>query len=218
MSDTFEFVVSEIDGRYIIGDNTTIPRNGVNNWDNSVFLVIPSIIDEKPIEEIGSHAFYGLVSIEEVVIKEGIKQLNQYCFSRCENLKKITIPSSVEFLGGASIHAYNYTLALINSSYKSKLYTTKGELKVIFLPESNLKYMDQACISRKENIIVYYWGYSEPNHHQDPFSKSYSKVKIYSPYVKKFGGFVVKNRICTCEINAQKYIVIQKPIQLTSIL
>lgn len=87
-------------------------------------LVIPSMIDNEKIENISDRAFEGDKIIKNVVIENGIKTIGKHSFSdcisieyvtfeesstlsvinegaflNCKNLKKITIPKSVEKLG-----------------------------------------------------------------------------------------------------------------------
>lgn len=184
------FNVNQISGKWIIGtDNTTNSKNGLKDWSSlGSILNIPSVIDGHNIEEIGNHAFFGCTGIEEVVIGNGIKQINEWCFSYCENLKSIVIPSSVEFIGYCSIHCYNGTAA---SKYgpSTRECTTEGTLIVTFLPDSKISFIGGSGISRKENIIIYYFGRNKHVTGSGSFGISYiTSLKVYSPYVSRFIG------------------------------
>ena len=203
---TDNFVVTSINGIWIIGNNKTSSTgpNGVKNTDLlGSILYVPSIIDSHKIEEIGCYAFFRCINLIEVVIENGIKQINKCAFSDNTNLERVTIPASVEFLGNSAIHCYNYTLFKENSKLSSIEYTAKGLITVVFMPDSQISYLETQCISRKERVIIYYLGKKTPKYNDNPFYKSFCKsVKIYANYVNKFGD---TKTIRSCSLRA-KYI------------
>ena len=197
---TDNFVVTQVNGKWIIGTNETKVRNGVHNWELAgPLLTIPSVINGNQIEEIGQCAFYGCYYIEEVFISNSIKSINNRSFSNCYNLRSIVIPPSVEFIGYCGIHSYNSTLASINNQLPYSQYTGNGILKVIFQPNSQIKYIAQYGISRKKNIVIYYSDKSYFPCHKDPYFKSsLTNVKIYSPYTSSFCNYPTIHAI-TCK-------------------
>ena len=200
---TDNFVINEVNGKWIIGTNKSIQRNGVYNWELAgPVLTIPSVINGHQIEEIGQWAFFGCYYIEEVFISNSIKSINNRSFSDCFNLRSIVIPPSVEFIGYCGIHTYNASLASINLSLpNSSEDSSNGTLTVVFQPNSQIKYIDQHGISRKKNIIIYYNDKSYFPCHKDPFFKSvlYS-IKIYSPYTNSFCNYPTIHAF-TCKQN-----------------
>lgn len=61
-------------------------------------LEIPAEIDGKKVSAIGNSAFLFQSFITDLVIPEGVKSLDWYCFNTCENLETVTLPDSLEFI------------------------------------------------------------------------------------------------------------------------
>ena len=53
-------------------------------------------------EWIGAEAFAGQSKLEEVVLGEGIRVIETKAFYRCENLKKLVLPESLEEIGDSA--------------------------------------------------------------------------------------------------------------------
>ena len=195
------FVVNQINGKWIIGDNTTSSMNGLSDLSTlGPILNIPSIIDGHNIEEIGLRAFFKCTKIEEINIENGIKQINERSFSYCTNLKSIVIPPSVEFIGYCGIHCYNETAQSIYGANSRKA-TAQGTLVVTFLSGSKIAFIGNSGISRKENIIIYFMGKQNPLNNGDPVKKLLlSSVKVYAPYVPSFLGIkTIGYKITQCQ-------------------
>lgn len=74
-----------------------------NDSDNDSY--VPSSLKEVIITNetlIGEYAFYDCISIEKVVINEGVTEISQYAFYGCSSLKNVVIPVSVELFGDAA--------------------------------------------------------------------------------------------------------------------
>jgi len=182
------FNVNKINDKWIIGTNSTYNvRNGLTNWSSlGPILVIPSVIDNHIIDEIGTFAFYNCQEIEEVFIGNGIKQINERGFSYCLNLRSIIIPPTIEIIGKFGIHCCNMSSEGLYGTYNEKN-TGRGTLIVTFLHESRISYVGFYGISRKENIIIYFLGKTHPFGDPDPFAKSMvSSVNVYAPFVSRF--------------------------------
>lgn len=61
-------------------------------------LEIPAELEGKKVSAIGMNAFTGNNVITDLVIPEGVKSLDWYCFNTCENLETVTLPDSLEFI------------------------------------------------------------------------------------------------------------------------
>lgn len=61
-------------------------------------LKIPAELDGKKVSAIGNSAFLFQSFITDLVIPEGVKSLDWYCFNTCENLETVTLPDSLEFI------------------------------------------------------------------------------------------------------------------------
>ena len=186
-----QFNVNQINGKWIIGSNNTKSMDGLKDWSKiGPSLKIPSIIDGHKIEEIGNMAFYRCTILEDVIIEDGIKQINANGFQDCRNLKSVIIPASIEFIGNHAIHAFN----------TSSGGTSIGTLVVTFMPNSRLSYVETYGIARKETIIIHYYGKRMPKYNNNPLSKFVIKeVKVFAPYVPKFlGEKTINMRITHC--------------------
>ncbi|MDR0943422.1 MAG: leucine-rich repeat domain-containing protein [Ruminococcus sp.] len=80
-----------IDGTEIIitGYDTTISAN----------LIIPSVIDRKPVTAIKLMAFDNISSLETVTIPHGVTSIGDSAFAACTSLTTIYIPASVVIMG-----------------------------------------------------------------------------------------------------------------------
>ena len=144
-------------------------------------LFIPNKIGENYIQEIGKNAFINL-NIEEIIISEGIKQINTYAFGHLPNLTSVILPPSIIFIGYCGIHCYN------NSAPEGSK-TAKGTLTVTFSGDSKIEYLSQYSISRKERIIVYFMGKKSPICHDNIYFREVIKtVKVYSVHMHSLGG------------------------------
>lgn len=81
---------------------------------NSEEVIIPKTIGGKTVTKIGRKAFYGDDKITEVIINNGIVEIGSYAFFECKNLKKVTVPATVErlgttpFIGSVNIEQFLY--------------------------------------------------------------------------------------------------------------
>ena len=196
------FVVTKVGNKWIVGDNSTKNGNGVAEGKTAgEKLFIPSVINGHTIEEIGTYAFREIYTIKEIIIENGIKQINRYSFGDLRLLTSVTIPPSVKFIGYGGVHCYNTSVKDTGITPGAIEYTSRGKLIVNFLPNSNIKYIDDYGISRKENIEIYFWGHKSPDYNSDVFYCSMIKsVKIYSPYIKYFVGVKTVNIKSECTI------------------
>lgn len=86
----------------------------LNNDDISLYLskvngktvTIPSKIDDLPVVNIGSNCFYNKTMIETILFDSdsNLKEINNYAFAYCSNIKEIKLPKGIEYIGN---YAFN---------------------------------------------------------------------------------------------------------------
>ena len=80
----------------IKGDTVTITRCAE---DASGELIIPAIIEGKPVTSIGKRAFLQCYSLTSITIGNGVTSIGERAFNGCTSLTSITIPDSVNSIG-----------------------------------------------------------------------------------------------------------------------
>ena len=91
------------DFEYEFEDGTAI----ITDYIGSDFdIVIPSVIENRPVVEIADEAFEGY-DLKSVVIPEGVTKIGNSAFNYCELLEKITVPDTLEYIGS---NAFESTL------------------------------------------------------------------------------------------------------------
>ena len=74
---------------------------------NQKKLVVPKTIDNKPVERISSFCFAGNKNAEIIILPDTIKQIDQYAFANCPNLKKVIAPKVTRCGRYAFANCYN---------------------------------------------------------------------------------------------------------------
>lgn len=87
---TFEYDI-------VTGDNAVITKFNGSYDDKKV--EVPAEIDERRVVGIGAQAFYYNNAIEEVILPDTVKTIDNHAFAGCAFLKSITIPDSVTSIG-----------------------------------------------------------------------------------------------------------------------
>lgn len=74
----------------------TIPATVQTSTDTSVA--------PKKVAAIGARAFHSLSNLTEVVLPEGLTEIEDYAFAECKQLTQVTIPSTLETMGEAAFY------------------------------------------------------------------------------------------------------------------
>ena len=124
-------------------------------------LVIPN-----EVTIISDYAFYKNANITSVSFEEGsqLKEIKQYAFSNCTNLKSITIPSGVTIIGQYAFYSCN-ALSSVTFDTNSQLntidyYAFSGchALKCIVIPSHVSEIKDSAFFSRSLVVVIFEAG------------------------------------------------------------
>lgn len=108
---------------YTIKDGTvTLADNLFENWQgNATTFHIPASV-----EQIGSQAFAG-TQIKTLPEMPGLKRIGDEAFYQCKNLKKVTIPETVEYIGAGIFsgcsNIWSLTYNAINAECASYIFT-----------------------------------------------------------------------------------------------
>ena len=95
-------------------------------------VVIPDTVDGHSVTVIGNRAFYNCDTINEIVISEGVIDIEADSFSECSGLESVTIPSSIK-----EIKAYAFQRC--------------EALRSIELPEG-LEWLGKGCFSKCSSL------------------------------------------------------------------
>ncbi len=85
------------DYSYIFNDENGITIVSYNGEDSEV--ITPSEISGKTVTCIGSDSFSYSYNIEKLIISNGVTRIENFAFYDCENLKEISFPDSLIFIG-----------------------------------------------------------------------------------------------------------------------
>ncbi len=72
-------------------------------------VIVPDVIDFKPVTRIGATAFIGNSSIRNVILPDSITEIGRAAFRECYNLEDITLPASLKSIGD---EAFSYCSSL----------------------------------------------------------------------------------------------------------
>lgn len=131
-----EIVVSDNNTNYMSEEGLVYSKDGMN------LIVCPKAITG------------------DVEVKDGVQQISSYAFQNCENIKSITIPSSVNYIEyGAFQYCTNMETITFNNnigSFENEIFTGSTKLKEINISEDNpyLKKIGGVIYNSSLNQIV----------------------------------------------------------------
>ena len=157
-----------VNGHVVVGSNSTsLASDGFTDGTTNPtqYLIIPSVSNEqKPIDEIGSGAFYYYHNLITVQIEPSMKQLNQRCFQHCINLISVSIPFTVERIFKSAFDDC-YELQSVTFDVQNKLeilgyraFDTCKKLSFLVLPGSIKFIGNEAFREIETNFSLYYFG------------------------------------------------------------
>lgn len=129
---------SEIEGKKVTDIYNAYIYNPTNNDDKDVEIKVTVPGSVKTIQ---AYAFLNCESLTELVLEDGVTELENEAIVECENLKKITVPESTTILG-------EYAFGFLSSDGMSSDYTPAKDLVVVakknsvaeqFAKENNFK-------------------------------------------------------------------------------
>ena len=89
---------------YSVSSDNKVTITGLKPEVKTSYIVIPDIIDNKPVSSIGSSAFKGENNIVSITIPSSVTTISEDAFNRCTGLTSITIPNSVTSIGSGAFY------------------------------------------------------------------------------------------------------------------
>jgi hypothetical protein len=124
------------DWKYSIGDSGVEIQSYIGKLNN---VVIPELINRKPVIAIGEHAFSDNIELNYVTIPDSVLKIESYAFKNCSCLNTVIIGKSVKTIGkDAFAFCFNLTsIELPESIYniKNGAFRKCYQLKTVILPQ-----------------------------------------------------------------------------------
>lgn len=118
-------------------------------WERQLLRVPASVIHEGETYDvvgIDSKAFFGLTTVQSIVIENGVEWIEDYAFEGCVNLKSIYIPASVEDIGkGLFSNCFQLTEIVVDSL--NVCYDSREQSNAIIDSEKNI--LLAGCLATK---------------------------------------------------------------------
>ena len=164
----------------------------------SGMLLVPSIIEGKPVTKIGDFAFSRCRALTSIMIPNSVSSIEAFAFSDCSKLTEINIPNGVTyinlstFMGCRSLE--NITIPNSVTHIGSSAFMGCTSLKKITIPISSTWISDKAFNFCKSLLEIKFLG-DAPNVGEDVFNDS-SPIIYRKPEANgwgdTFGGRPVK--------------------------
>lgn len=125
---------------------TTIGEGAFRLYDDGVYGYLSKNmkeIDLSNVTSLGKGAFYGVSTLEKVILSDELEVLPERCFYYCEGLKEINIPSALKAIEDEALYRTaieDLTLpegvTTIGSSIFNRSYYESSDLKTLTLPST----------------------------------------------------------------------------------
>ncbi|MGN0442312.1 MAG: leucine-rich repeat protein [Acutalibacteraceae bacterium] len=127
---------------------------------NAETVFVPETIQNKPVREIGFHAFWDNSTAKHLVLPKNLRVICDRAFDLCDNLEKLEIPYGTEKIGSFSfVFCRKLEILTLPQSVKeigSHAFAKCTNLRKIVIPDSIQtisKYAFDSCTKAKEIII-----------------------------------------------------------------
>ena len=182
---------SENELRAGTGVNNTSTQNAlIDEFANITSLHIPGSVQGKKVVEIGTYAFFECYSIVYVHIDEPVERVLFRAFDRLISLTEIHFPQTIKTLEKWSVSGYNED---------AEIKITKGTINVFFNGTTQLTNVVANSILNKEIIQLFFC--TRPNINPSTgFVISYSKFRVYGPFLGKLSNISVRRSSHHCLI------------------
>ena len=137
-----------VNGKYILGDNTTKGANAlITGKTCPEKAIIPEFVKEHRIEEIGTCALYSCANLKELIVKARITQINGNAFYEAKNLVNVYLPKTLLYIFSNGIHLWD--------SENGNCVPNPGITNVYFERGSKIEYISSQGISYKEFLYLH---------------------------------------------------------------
>ena len=143
---TYNYTVGNSTYTYTILTDDTVKITKYKGTDESI--VIPSEIDGKKVTVIGNSAFYGLKSLKNIEIPDGITSIENYAFCQCWSITSLSVPESVTSIGTG---AFRFCGDLKEIKLPSNLTVLSDSL---FGADANLEYITFGDAEKTDTVII----------------------------------------------------------------
>ena len=143
---TYDYTVGNSTYTYTILTDDTVKITKYKGTDESI--VIPSEIDGKKVTVIGNSAFYGLKSLKNIEIPDGITSIENYAFCQCWSITSLSVPESVTSIGTG---AFRFCGDLKEIKLPSNLTVLSDSL---FGADANLEYITFGDAEKTDTVII----------------------------------------------------------------
>mgnify|MGYP005944673591 FL=1 len=143
---TYDYTVGNSTYTYTILTDDTVKITKYKGTDESI--VIPSEIDGKKVTVIGNSAFYGLKSLKNIEIPDGITSIENYAFCQCWSITSLSVPESVTSIGTG---AFRFCGDLKEIKFPSNLTVLSNSL---FGTDANLEYITFGDAEKTDTVII----------------------------------------------------------------
>ena len=127
------FTITSVSGCSVVGSSTYKNISGQ--------VTLPSRVDYKGVQyrvnNIDKYAFSGCLQLQEVILPEGLVEIERSAFSGCTHLQRVVIPSSLEVLGGSAFDGCT-ALTSLSVAKENKNFDSRGDCNAIIDRRSNV--------------------------------------------------------------------------------
>ena len=133
-----EWLLKNVKLKYEVKSDSVTITSCVKNASGE--LIIPAIIEGKPVTSIGESAFRDYTSLTSITIPDSVTSIGRAAFESCTNLTSITIPDSVTSIGSSAFRACTSLTSITIpdgvTSIGNSVFASCSSLPSITIPDS----------------------------------------------------------------------------------